>query len=146
MTGRPTRYRGTRMRSRLEADFAALLDHQGRSWEYEPTCFGNERGQWLPDFGTPGRYRGFYIEVKPLTDAYPRLGETPEEAVGRISLLCDRMAITWASEPDAGLLLVFHEFGHRSLSWEAQPFVIAIGTDQVWRWEIPEQQQLWEAA
>jgi hypothetical protein len=49
--GRATLYKGTRMRSRLEADYAAYLDDMEQSWEYEPICFASGSTQWLPDFG-----------------------------------------------------------------------------------------------
>lgn len=47
---RPTLYKGTQMRSRTEARFAAHLDQCGFPWAYEPVCFADERGQYLPDF------------------------------------------------------------------------------------------------
>ena len=58
---RPTLYKGIRMRSRLEADYASSLDRRGIDWQYEPTCFGGPDGQWLPDFKTG---TGHYVEVK----------------------------------------------------------------------------------
>lgn len=48
---RPTLYKGVRMRSRLEALYAAWLDnHQLDKWTYEPMAFGSPDGQYLPDF------------------------------------------------------------------------------------------------
>lgn len=51
LKARPTTYKGVRMRSRLEAGFAAWLDDAGVEWQYEPECYSApELGQWLPDF------------------------------------------------------------------------------------------------
>jgi len=69
---RQTYYKGTRMRSRLEALYAANIDNLGATWEYEPECFANERGQYLPDFivhwsSNPLDWE--YVEVKPTLAA-----------------------------------------------------------------------------
>lgn len=49
--GRPTTYKGIRMRSRLEAATAAAFDRHNVPWEYEPEAFQAEDGtQYLPDF------------------------------------------------------------------------------------------------
>jgi hypothetical protein len=47
---RATTYRGTVMRSRLEASYAQWLDEHEATWAYEPTCYAGPTGQWLPDF------------------------------------------------------------------------------------------------
>lgn len=47
---RPTTYNGVKMRSRLEARFAAWMDSQSWEWVYEPECFASDQGQYLPDF------------------------------------------------------------------------------------------------
>lgn len=92
------------MRSRLEATAAALFDRFGAGWEYEPICFANEAGQYLPDFRVTGLIEScaddrchvemapVYVEVKPhgLIDKQVR----------------QRMEIVWASEPAAGLLML----------------------------------------
>lgn len=110
LKARPTVYKGIRMRSRLEATYAAFLDRSEDPWVYEPCCFASEAGQYLPDFriddlrpgtGEPSRW---YIEVKP---AYLLAYPDKVEAVQR------RMEIVWASEPDAGLLLDFPMRGER---------------------------------
>lgn len=74
LKARPTTYKGTRMRSRLEAGFAAWLDSEHISWEYEPECFGSDEGQYLPDFRLTGIWvdgRGtgsaVYVECKAPT-------------------------------------------------------------------------------
>lgn len=50
MEARPTNYRGTQMRSRLEATYAQVCDLLGIAWTYEPGALASEAGQWLPDF------------------------------------------------------------------------------------------------
>jgi hypothetical protein len=72
MKARPTTYKGIEMRSRLEAGYAQWLDTVNITWEYEPTCFGSDRGQYLPDFQLRDvRIVGvgpcdFYVECKPF--------------------------------------------------------------------------------
>lgn len=67
---RATVYAGIRMRSRLEASFAAWLDQREFTWRYEPRCFASSDGQYLPDFqlitlkGRPINAEAFF-EVKP---------------------------------------------------------------------------------
>lgn len=93
---RPTTYRGILMRSRLEAQWAARFDVLCWDWEYEPRCFADATGQYLPDFriackaGAPP----IYVEIKP-----PMGGSALLEALRR-------MTIVWTSEPDAFLWLV----------------------------------------
>lgn len=90
---RPTLYRGIRMRSRTEARVAAWLDFYHVDWVYEPECFADETGQYLPDFridepGCPPDY----LEVKGVA---PDLG-----AIQR------QMEIVWSSVPDCHLTLM----------------------------------------
>ena len=113
---RPTLYRGIQMRSRLEADFAAYLDKLGNVWEYEPTCFASEAGQWLPDFRTTaptetGGTRPVYVELKPVGLLEPSYGEESTALIERVDLLLARMTIAWASEPGTLVQLVFWSFG-----------------------------------
>lgn len=87
MQARPTVYKGIRMRSRLEALYAAGFDDDGIPWEYEPECFADDTGQYLPDF----RFSGVddYLEVKGVvTDPIP---------------IMTRMEIILSSRPDAHL-------------------------------------------
>jgi len=106
---RPTTYQGIKMRSRLEATFAASIPSHFK-WEYEPMCFASGKTQYLPDFklveegheDTPD-----YVEVKPFLD-------DPEP-------LQRRMAVIWDSEPDARLVIavpgkapMIGELGHWS--------------------------------
>jgi len=45
------------MRSRLEATVAEWLDAQGLVWKYEGPAYGNQDGQYLPDFQISGLNR-----------------------------------------------------------------------------------------
>jgi hypothetical protein len=98
LRARRTSYRGVVMRSRLEARFAQVLDSAGLAWSYEPMCFANEHGQYLPDFLTEADDERIYWEVKPPSRDDTVWGWCPGE-VG------DRMAIVWDSDPDARLVL-----------------------------------------
>lgn len=90
--GRPTIYKGTRMRSRLEAKWAAALDSLGLAWTYEPCAFADSRGQYLPDFQFEWNGRVQYLEVKGAITDHEHIRH--------------RMEIIWSSEPDAHLSLV----------------------------------------
>lgn len=63
--GRTTFYNGIRMRSRLEAAFAAWLDERELTWRYEPHAFATAHGQYLPDFLVEHDATRVYIEIKP---------------------------------------------------------------------------------
>lgn len=89
---RPTLYQGVGMRSRLEARFAAGFDKAGLSWVYEPNCFADATGQYLPDFRVGKRAPWWYVEVKPHDDD--------------IDDVAARMEIIWASEPNATLIVL----------------------------------------
>lgn len=97
---RPTTYKGTRMRSRTEARFAEIMDTGRIPWRYEPRCFADETGQYLPDFElldvcvAPGDAspRPCYVDVKP-----PRVD---------LRELAPRMQRIWSSEPSAALLVL----------------------------------------
>jgi hypothetical protein len=73
LAARSTVYKGIKMRSRLEAGFAAWLDDAEFSWTYEPRCYASEEGQYLPDFllngasilGFKDEYQPVFVEVKP---------------------------------------------------------------------------------
>lgn len=59
----PTRYEGVTFRSRLEASYAATLDHMGVPWQYEPEGYQLSDGSWyLPDFYLPTCHG--WLEVK----------------------------------------------------------------------------------
>lgn len=62
----PTRYRGIRFRSKLEADWARVFDRLGLRWEYEKEghYFGDTF--YLPDFWLPASRQ--FVEVKGVWD------------------------------------------------------------------------------
>jgi hypothetical protein len=105
---RPTVYKGIKMRSRLEADYASALDRDGQPWEYEPTCFAGPDGQWLPDFRIGSDCT--YVELKP---AYLIEWDTPEldGVYDRVDAILRQMTVAWLSEPKATLQLVFWSYG-----------------------------------
>jgi hypothetical protein len=122
LPARPTVYRGIRMRSRLEADFARYLDSdddarggwlcidEGDHWEYEPVCFAGPNGQYLPDFRITGSAYGYadrYIEVKPPAAAYD---DSPDFSADPIERFLKNLEIIWESDPRADLYLVFWEY------------------------------------
>lgn len=117
---RPTTYKGIRMRSRLEAEFAAALDTwPDMTWEYEPMCFASPAGQYLPDFlvtyHPPSGFPPFdsYFEVKAV--------------VGDPQPVLSRMEIIWESRPDVGLTLL--ELRGECRTW------ITSQRDRTWRME-----------
>lgn len=99
--GRTTLYKGIRMRSRLEASYAAWLDGNGWAWTYEPQCFADETGQYLPDFRLDN-YNAYH-EVKPPT------ADTAEAL--------RRMHIIRASEPGAYLWVVVPTGNYPNQGW-----------------------------
>lgn len=106
---RPTLYKGIRMRSRLEADFAAFLDRMEAEWAYEPECFAGDGGQWLPDFGFAphdGRY-SLYVEVKP----FGLLREWGDECHARVTAIMRRMEIARQTYARCHLWLYFWDYG-----------------------------------
>lgn len=65
---KPTEYKGTLYRSRLEARWAVYLDHHPKttSVKYEPTTFRYSGGNYTPDFYFFLKgFQGYYLEVKP---------------------------------------------------------------------------------
>lgn len=56
----PTEYRGVRMRSRLEARWAAFFCELGWGWEYEPL----DLAWYIPDF-VLRFYKPLLVEIKP---------------------------------------------------------------------------------
>jgi hypothetical protein len=92
---RPAEYRGVRMRSQLEADFAHHLDRMGVAWRYEPAVYGPPGEGYLPDFELTRDGRACFIEVKPT------LAEVPEAQ--------RRMEVIWDADPDALLIVACAE-------------------------------------
>lgn len=110
-TPRPTVYKGIKMRSRLEAGFAAWLDDRTTfPWKYEPCAFATEDGQYLPDFLLDGVWfeggvRRAYVEVKPPPHFASGDDEDDGGAWERREAVWHQMGTIWASEPDALLLI-----------------------------------------
>ncbi len=107
--GRPTTYKGIKMRSRTEATYAARLDNAGITWQYEPQCFADETRQYLPDFRILDRDVVVYIEVK---------GALPLSEVGAVQ---HRMEVIWASEPKAMLVIAIISTGDSYHSGPDEP-------------------------
>jgi hypothetical protein len=127
--GRPTLYKGIRMRSRLEADYAADLDRCGLTWEYEPECFAGDGLQWVPDFhesnlDANGHGRDAWVEIKP---AVLMEREAGVDHIGRIDKILTRMSVAWLSKPDAWLELTFWVYGEG-----VAPFRIAAEKGMPW--------------
>jgi len=90
-----TEYHGIQMRSRLEADFARLLDERALTWTYEPAIYGPRGKGYLPDFQVERPDGYHFIEVKPT------LAEVP--------LAEDRMEVIWTVHPSAVLIVACAE-------------------------------------
>lgn len=116
LKARPTTYNGIQMRSRLEARFASTLDTElkrcGATWRYEPECFADANGQYLPDFTVEMEGEVAYVEVKPT------------EALARADLE-GRMPVIRSTHPTAELWAVWAEplpadaYGPRAYGWRA---------------------------
>lgn len=92
---RPTIYNGTKMRSRLEARFAGILDGHGIKWEYEGPAYAEGSKQYLPDFTLPIDW-----VAKWIIDVKPHLGyDGYDEDVGLDDWL-DRMQPVYTMPPD----------------------------------------------
>jgi len=130
---RTTMYKGIRMRSRLEADFASFLDRVDAEWEYEPVCFAGPDGQWLPDFRVLSNGKRIYFEIKSESLSDDAIDPTLE-----------RMTVVWLTEPDAILHLTIWRFGEpeRSVSFMGIPrepdddftWWYAEGSGSAWAW------------
>lgn len=111
LRARPTIYNGIRMRSRLEAGFAAWLDEAKLSWAYEPECFAGPAGQYLPDFridnltivGIADDVTA-YVEVKPET--WPEATDPRDTILNRTRLRLIWPMLIWQSNPRAAFLLL----------------------------------------
>jgi hypothetical protein len=108
----PTTYRRIVFRSRLEAQWAAMLDRLAWDWEYEPFPLGDDGLYWLPDFAICGRNRDpVFAEVKPTFKPVPELFARISRAAPRSDLLVlgiapfvhdGAPAIGWCNEPTVG--------------------------------------------
>lgn len=121
--GRPTIYKGTQMRSRLEAKFAAHLDAMKRRWGYEPVCFADEDGQYLPDFSVEVDGTMCYIEVKP-TEALAQ--EWIDGPMRRI----------WSTDPDALLIATWHDNEAAEYGEDQWRLITAMKPIAWWEWAL----------
>lgn len=92
LLARTTYYKGIKMRSRLEASWAAYLDRMGLSWQYEPAAYADVQGQYLPDFRVEDGDGCKHLEVKGVVHDYESLRR--------------RMETIWRSEPETTLVMV----------------------------------------
>lgn len=136
IAARPTIYKGIQMRSRLEADYAGFLDRPGwdGTWHYEPTCFGSDAGQWLPDFSLEYHGSRSYTELKPvgLLDQWIQ-----ESRSNEVDLLLTRISVAWDSESEAQLQLVFWEY---KAKW---PPLMIVATSSIAPWVVYEAGSRW---
>jgi hypothetical protein len=97
----PTKYKGVRFRSRLEAQWAVFWDELGVKWEYEPLTFKFLDGkQYTPDFWIVDL--ALWVEIKPNAKI-----AREEEAKSKCSRLAwatgdlvylDQSGMTWYTE------------------------------------------------
>lgn len=99
------------MRSRLEAEVASILDGRGDRWVYEPMCFADESGQYLPDFGLLDDVGAIfvYVEVKPLL---------PTFSLRDVRAQFDRMKVIRSSLPEATFVVIFINSDRMATFWE----------------------------
>lgn len=104
MTPIPTMYRGVRMRSRLEARWAAFFDALGWPWLYEPYDLDG----WIPDFGILFDAGELVVEVKPaatLADLKPAAGKAERSGwTGEVLLVGAGLLDVSHANPVVGLL------------------------------------------
>lgn len=91
----PTRYKGYRFRSRLEARWAVLFDAMDMRWEYEADGFTLPSGPYLPDFWLPEI--GVWCEVKPNDDAvvWSKIYELAEHTTQPVAVLWGTPEAQW---------------------------------------------------
>lgn len=106
--GRPTKYKGTQMRSRTEAGYAAWLDRYGVQWRYEPGAFADEGGQYLPDFLLQNIYvlhrqaiTPVYVEVKPPGWIFDPANQIKATRMARLVHASEPSAIFLVETPSA---------------------------------------------
>lgn len=105
IAARPTTYKGIRMRSRLEARYAAVLDAHTLDWIYEPRAYANELGQYLPDFLLPASdvHKAMFIEVRPTLE------------LGLLAL--SQMPVIWDSDPTCILMVAIPDIPLAYMAW-----------------------------
>jgi hypothetical protein len=129
ITAKPTLYRGTTFRSRLEATWAAMFDLLDWRWSYE----GDPIGRWLPDFRiAAARAPGGMLlaEVKPVFDF-------PKEVAHKLYQECkDHECLLLGLRPfDLGVGDFNPEIGdvdstaYAAIGWLRRPDPICKGSD-----------------
>lgn len=108
-----TYYKGNRLRSVLEAQWAVFLDALGEEWEYEPDMLecdplrvGAIHGMhYCPDF----KLSEFYLEIKPIAPT-PREIAKASSAVRRVPII---IVIVWGFPPGDGSMSFSGGLGER---------------------------------
>ena len=150
----PTKYRGCRFRSRLEARWAVLFDQIGIGWLYEPQGFSIGGQRYLPDFLLEC---GTWVEVKGHEDwmskplmrqaalALPKMPASGERGpklliLGNLPIVYEpvvEMHGDWGwlgIDPDGrGSELLFHGYGFGNFFRQRRPWVLEERTgDEHW--------------
>ena len=119
-----TRYEGYHFRSRLEARYAVFFDAIGADWDYELEGFDlGELGRYLPDFFIHSPYadgsRGFWVEIKPESDADCWKPTEPEEKLELLAELtgCECVLLCGVPDMDATKTSVFIPCGICGRRW-----------------------------
>lgn len=129
LRARPTVYRGTLMRSRLEATFAANLDRYALSWQYEPCAYADATGQYLPDFEVQHDGFRWFVEVKPLPSLALNDWDEFDRQMATIDAIADRLHIVRSSIPAAVLAVASPGLGCRL--WTVHDFDMGPLWDQI---------------
>lgn len=106
-----TRYKGYRMRSRLEARWAVFLDTLGVRWEYEAEGYelSHGRGRYLPDFWLEAQQT--WLEIKPGVPSQDELLK-----LGTLVLDADKFGVMVAGAVGEERLTLFHRsYGHKEV-------------------------------
>lgn len=140
LQARPTLYKGIQMRSRLEAQYAAFLDQWGVApWQYEPDCFADETGQYLPDFvirydlirPEGGDKRPHYIEVKPRLEPED-IGPIAERMEIILSTTRNCYLSIIAPSPPGGFWTCYHADWYKGGWYLIDPGLHGSGTDCIY--------------
>jgi hypothetical protein len=118
IAARPTNYRGTQMRSRLEATYAELCDNFQLPWQYEPGALAGTQGQWLPDFVHTIDYgddrvdyhyttTNVYVDIKPPPWPFSPDAEATLTKWANTVAECDPGSLAVAALPVAGKGIVY---------------------------------------
>lgn len=88
-----TVYRGYRMRSRLEARWAVVLNALGAQWTYEPEGFDLDGLRYLPDFWISDW--NMYVEIKPDVE----ITDEARDKAGRLNEISGKQVLLIAGQP-----------------------------------------------